>query len=129
MSIGFSYMKGTCQKLQCILVTDKTRSTFSTGKTLHELLCKLKDRVDTEDKENIAYKIYFNTFEAICSNDANDFSKLRSVKLNRSVKNFDNERNIIAERCLEKDHDVKKLRKYAFFKESRTNRQNLQYVP
>ena len=84
MSIGFSYMKGTYQKLQCILVTDKTRSTFSTGKTLHELLCKLKDRVDREDKENIAYEIYFNIFEAICSNDVNDLlncDQLNSIDL------------------------------------------------
>ena len=114
-------MKGTCQKLQCILVTDKTRSTFSTGKTLHKLLCKLKDRVDTEDK-SIAYEIYCNIFEAVCSSECKCSSKLRSVKLNRSVKNFDNERNIIAEHCLEKDSNVKKLRKYAFFKESRTTR-------
>ena len=48
MSINLPYVEGTGEKL---------RSTFYTEKTLRKLLCKPKDRVATEDKNNIAYKI------------------------------------------------------------------------
>ena len=35
----------------------KIRSTFYTENTLRKLLCKPKDRVATEDKNNIVYEI------------------------------------------------------------------------
>ena len=56
MSINLPYVEGTGEKL---------RSTFYTEKTLLKLLCKPKDRVATEDKNNIAYKIDCSNCEAV----------------------------------------------------------------
>ena len=41
------------------------RSTFYTEKTLHKLLCKPKDRVATEDKNNMVYEINCSNCEAV----------------------------------------------------------------
>ena len=57
MSINSPYVEGTSEKLQCILRSHKIRSTFYTENTLRKLLCKTKDRVGTEDKNNIVYEI------------------------------------------------------------------------
>ena len=61
MSINLPYVEGTSAKLQHILRSHKPRSTFYTVKALRKLLCKPKDRVATEDKNNIGYEI-------LCSN-------------------------------------------------------------
>ena len=55
MSINFSYVEGTSEKLWCVFRSHKIRSTFYTEITLHKILCKPKDRVATEDKKNIVY--------------------------------------------------------------------------
>ena len=57
MSINLPYEEGTSDKLQHILRSHKIRSTFSTESTLHKLLCKPKDQVTTQDKNNIVYEI------------------------------------------------------------------------
>ena len=41
------------------------RSTFYTENTLRKLLCKPKDRVATEDKNNIVYEIDCSNSEAV----------------------------------------------------------------
>ena len=61
MNINLPYVEGTSEKLRCILRSNKIRSTFYTESTLHKLLCKLKSRIATEDKNNIVY-------ETDCSN-------------------------------------------------------------
>ena len=57
ISINLLYVEGTSEKLRRILRSHKIRSTFYTEKTLRKLLCKPKDRVATEDKNNIVYEI------------------------------------------------------------------------
>ena len=57
MSINLPNVGGTSEKLQRILRSHKIRPTFYTKNTLHKLLCKPKDRVATEDKNNIVYEI------------------------------------------------------------------------
>ena len=57
MSRNLPYIKGTNEKLQCILRCHKVRSTFYTETALRKLLCKLKDRVAAVDKNNIVYEI------------------------------------------------------------------------
>ena len=57
ISITLLYVEGTSEKLWRILRSHKIRSTFYTEMTLHKLLCKPKDRVATEDKNNIVYEI------------------------------------------------------------------------
>ena len=57
MSINLPYIEGTSKKLSRIFRSHKTRSTFYTENTLYKFLCKPKDRVATEDKNNIVYQI------------------------------------------------------------------------
>ena len=65
MSINLPYIEGTSEKLWRILRSHKIRSTFYTENTLHKLLCKPKDRVATEDKNNIVYEIDCSKCEAV----------------------------------------------------------------
>ena len=60
MSMNLPYIEGTSEKLQHILKSHKIRSTFYTENTLHKLLCKLKFRVTTEDKNNMVYHIDYS---------------------------------------------------------------------
>ena len=57
MSINLPYVEGTTEKLRRILRSHKIRSTFHSKNTLRKLLCKSKDRVATEDKNNIIMKL------------------------------------------------------------------------
>ena len=57
MSVNLPYIEGTSEKLQRILRSYKIRSTFYTEKTLCKLLCKPKDPIAREDKNNIDYEI------------------------------------------------------------------------
>ena len=50
VSINLPYVEVTSEKLRRIV-----KSTFYTKSTLRKLLCKPKDRVATEDKNNIVY--------------------------------------------------------------------------
>ena len=51
------YVEGTSEKLGRILQSHKIGSTFYTESNLCKLLCKPKDPVATEDKNNIVYEI------------------------------------------------------------------------
>ena len=53
MCINLPYVKSTSEKLRRILKSHKIRSTFYTENTFRKLLCKPKDRVATENKNNI----------------------------------------------------------------------------
>ena len=57
MSINLLYAERTSEKLRRILRSHKIISTFYIEITLRKLLFKPKDRVATEDKKNIVYKI------------------------------------------------------------------------
>ena len=65
MSLNLPYVKGISEKLQCILRSHTLKSTFYTKNTLCKLLCKSKDRVATEDKNNIIYQIDCSNCEAV----------------------------------------------------------------
>ena len=65
ISINLPYVEGTNEKLRRILRSHKIRSTFYTEMTLRKLLCKLKDRVATEDKNNIVYEIDCSNCQAV----------------------------------------------------------------
>ena len=56
ISINLLYVQCTSKKLRRILRSHKIRSTFYTEMALNKLLCKLKDRVATEDKNNMVYE-------------------------------------------------------------------------
>ena len=57
MSINLLYTEGTSEKLWRIHKSHKIISTFYTENTLRKLLCKPKEQVVTEDKNNIVYEI------------------------------------------------------------------------
>ena len=65
MSINLPYAEGTSEKLQRMPRFHKIRSTFYTEKTLRKLPYKPKDRVATEDKNNIVYEIDCSNCEAV----------------------------------------------------------------
>ena len=56
MSINLPYVEGTSEKLRRILRSHKIRFTFYFNSTLRKLLYIPKDRVATEDKNNIVYE-------------------------------------------------------------------------
>ena len=64
ISINLSYVEGASEKLRPILRSHKIRS-FYIENTLRKLRCKPKDRVATEDKNNIAYKIDCSNCEVL----------------------------------------------------------------
>ena len=59
------YVQGIFDKLRNILRSHKMRSTFYSEMTLRELLCKPKDQVATEDKNNIVYEINGSNCQAV----------------------------------------------------------------
>ena len=96
MSINLPYVEGTGEKL---------RSTFYTEKTLRKLLCKPKDRVATEDKNNIAYKIDCSNCEAVQFGESKRSLKSRSDEHKRSIRNWNCDKNEIAKYCWEAGHN------------------------
>ena len=80
MSINLPNVGGTSEKLQRILRSHKIRPTFYTKNTLHKLLCKPKDRVATEDKNNIVYEIDCSNWEAVYFGESK--RSLKCVQMN-----------------------------------------------
>ena len=75
MSINLLYVEGTSEKRRRILRSHKIRSTFYTENTLHKLLCKPKDRVAAEGKNNIFYEIDCSNCEAVYFGESKRFLK------------------------------------------------------
>ena len=74
MSRNLPYIKGTNEKLRCILRCHKVRSTFYTETALRKLLCKLKDRVDNND---VVYEIDCSKCKAAYFGESKRSLKLR----------------------------------------------------
>ena len=53
MSINLPHVEGASEKPRFILRSHKIKSTFYTETTLRKLLCKPKDWIATEDKNNV----------------------------------------------------------------------------
>ena len=106
ISINLPYVEGTSEKLRRILRSHKIRSTFYTEMTLRKLLCKPKDRVATEDKNNIIYKIDCSNCQAVYFDESKRSLKLHSDEHKRSVRNCDCDKNKTAKHCWEVDHTL-----------------------
>ena len=119
MSINLPYVEGTSEKLRCILRSHKIRSTFYTENTLRKLLCKPKDQVATEDKNNIVYEIDCSNREAVYFGESKRSLKSRSDEHKRSVRNCDCDKNEIAKQCWEADHNFNWDQKKVVDRESR----------
>ena len=85
--INLPYVEGTSEKLRRILGSHKIRLIFYTEMTLRKLLCKPKDRVATEDKNNIVFEIDCSNCQAVYFGESKRSSKLRSDEHKRSVRN------------------------------------------
>ena len=99
--ISIIYVEGTSEKLRCILRSHELRSTFYTKNTLRKLFCK--DRVATEDKNNIAYQIGLG--------DSKRSLKLHSDEHKISVRNSDCDKNETAKHSWETDHNFSRDQK------------------
>ena len=105
MSINLPYVEGTSEKLRRILRSHKTRSTFYTENTLRKLVCKPKDRLATEDKNNIVYETDCSNSEVVYFGESKRSLKSHSDEHKRSVRNCDCDKNEIAKHCWEPDHN------------------------
>ena len=103
MSKYLPHVEGANEKLLRILRSHKIRSTFYTENTLQKLFCKPKDRVATEDKNNIDYQIDCSKCEAISFGESKQSLKARSDEHKRSVRNCNCDKNKIAKHCWEAD--------------------------
>ena len=119
MSINLPYVESTSEKLRRILKSHKIRSIFYTKNILHKLLCKPKDRVATEDKNNIAYEIDYSNCEAVYFVDSRQSLKSCSDEHKRSLRNCDGDKNEIAKYCWEADHNFSWDQKKVVDRESR----------
>ena len=78
MNINLLYVEDTSEKLWRILRSHKIRSTLYTENTVRKLLCKPKNRIATEDKNNIVYEIDCSNCEAVYFGESKRFLKSRS---------------------------------------------------
>ena len=65
----------------------------------------LKDRVATEDKNNIVYEIDCTNSQAVYLGESEQSLKLHSDEHKRSVRNCDCDKNEIAKHCWEADYN------------------------
>ena len=88
MSINLPQVEYTSEELGRILRSHKISFTFYNESTLRNLLCKLKDRVATEDKKNnIVYDINCSNCEAVYFGESKRSLKSGSHKYKRSLRN------------------------------------------
>ena len=104
MSINLSYLDRTSEKLRLILRSHNMRSTFYIEMILRKHLCKPKDQVAREDKNNIVYEIGCSNCQAVYFGESNRYLKSRSDEHKRSVRNCDCDKNEIAKHCWEVEH-------------------------
>ena len=106
ININLPYVEGTSEKLRRILRSHKTRSTFYTEMTLRKLLCKPKDRVATEDKNDVVNEIDCSKCQAVYFGESKRSLKSRSDEHKRPVRNCDCDKDEIAKYCWEADHNL-----------------------
>ena len=87
MVINLPFVESTSGKLQRILKSHKIGSTFYTESTFCTLFCKPKDRVATEDKNNVVYEIDCNNWEAVYFDESQRSLKSCLDEHKRSVRN------------------------------------------
>ena len=95
----------------------KQGSNFNTENNLCKLLCKPKDRVATEDRNNTVYEIDCSNCEAVCFGESKQ--SLKSDEHKRSARNCDCDQNEIAKRYWEEDHSFSWDQKNVIDRESR----------
>ena len=120
ISIDIPYLEESSENLWRIFRFHEIRSTFYTGSTLRKLLCKPKDWVATEYKNNIVYEISCASCEVVFFDDPERSLKSLSDKHKRSFRNCDLEKDGIVKHCWEADHNFSSDQKKVFDFESRS---------
>ena len=87
--------------------------------TLHKLLCKPKDWVATEDKNNIVHEIDCSNCQVVYFGESKLSLKSRSDEHKRSAMNWDCDKNVLARHCWEADHSFNWDQKKVIDRESR----------
>ena len=105
MSINLPYVEGTSEKLWRILRSHKIRSPLYTETTLRKLLCKPKDPVAIEDKNNIVYEIDCSNCEAVYFGESKRSLKSLSDERKRSIRNCDCDNNETTKYSWEADNN------------------------
>ena len=103
--MNLPYVKGTSGKLRRIRRSHKIRSTFYTKMTFRKLLCKPRDQVATQDKNNILYEIDCSNCQAVYFGESKRSLRSRSDEHKRSVRNCDCNKKEIAKHCWVADHN------------------------
>ena len=119
MSINLPNIEDTSEKLQRILKSHKIRSTFYTESTLSKLLCKPKDWVTKEDKNNIIFASNCSNCEVVYFGESKRSLKLHSGEHKISVRNYDREKNENIKHCWEADQNFSWYQKNVVDRESR----------
>ena len=116
-----AYVEGASDKLLRILTSHKIRWTFYTENTLQKLFCKPKDRLATEDKNNIDYQIDGSKCDllAISFGESKQPLKSRSDEHKRCDRNCNCDKNEIAKHCWEADIDFSWDQKNVIVRENR----------
>ena len=87
------YVEDISENLRRTLRSHKTRSTFYTEMTFRKPLCKPKDRVGTEDKNNIVFENDCSNRQAVYFGQSKWSLKSSSDERKRSVRNGDCDKN------------------------------------
>ena len=111
MSVNLPYVEGASEKLQRMLRSHKIRSTFYNESILHKLLCKPKNRVATEGKNNIAHENNCSNCESVVFEKSERSFRSHSDRHKRFVKNCKPEKYDLVKHCWEADHNVSKDQK------------------
>ena len=119
MSINLPYVEGTSQKLCGILRSHKIRPSSSTEMAFCKLLCKTKDQLVTDDKNNIVCETDCSNCQADYFGESKRSLKSRSDEDKRYVRNYDCDKNEIAKHCWEADHNFNWDQKKVIDRESR----------
>ena len=80
-------------------------------KTLRKIICKPKDQVAADDRNNIVYEIDHSNCEAVYFGESKRSLKSRSDEHKRSFRNCDCEKNEFAKHCWEADHNFSRDQK------------------
>ena len=104
-AIFFSDMLYVRKNIFACLFSVHNTIILSRHKQVCLLLCKPKDRVATQDKNNIVYEIDCSNCKAVYFGESKRSLKLRSDEHKRSVRNCDCDKNEIAKHCWEADHN------------------------
>ena len=121
MSVNLPYVEGSSQKLRRILRSHKIWSTFYTENNFRKLVSKPKDRVATEDKNNIVYKIDCSNCEAVYFSESKRSLKSRVDELKRSIRNCNCKCDEYSKHCWEADHNCSLDQKKVVDRESSLN--------